>query len=42
MAASFWDRRDVLLAASVGAAAAIFGAGAREAHAQQVKWSEGT
>src|SRR6266849_4323818 len=42
MAASFWDRRDVLLAASAGAAAAILGAGSREAHAQQVKWSEGT
>src|SRR5713101_7201992 len=42
MAASFWDRRDVLLAASAGAAAAILGAGAREAAAQQVKWSEGT
>ncbi len=42
MAASFWDRRDVLLAASAGAAAAILGAGSREAHAQPVKWSEGT
>src|SRR5260370_5850574 len=42
MAACFWDRRDVLLAASAGAAAAILGAGSREAHAQQVKWSEGT
>src|SRR5260370_15173376 len=42
MAACFWDRRDVLLAASAGAAAAILGAGSREAHAQQVKGSEGT
>src|SRR5229473_1968665 len=42
MAASFWAWRDVLLAASAGAAAAILGAGSREAHAQQVKWSEGT
>src|SRR5260370_12724307 len=42
MAASSWDRRDVLKAASAGAAAAILGVAMRDAHGQQVKWSEGT
>src|SRR5580704_13172133 len=41
MAASSWGRREVLRNFSAGAAATIL-AGAREATAQQVKWSEGT
>src|SRR5712692_419374 len=42
MAANSWGRRDVLKTISAGAAATIFAGGAREAAAQQVKWSEGT
>ena len=42
MAASSWGRRDVLKTLSAGAAATILTGGAREAAAQQVKWSEGT
>src|SRR2546428_13585747 len=36
-----WDRREVLLAMSAGAALGTFG-GAEGARAQQVKWSGGT
>jgi len=36
----YWDRRELLKAMSVGAAA--LAGGARNAAAQQVKWSEGT
>jgi|SRR5579863_1722266 len=42
MATSSWGRRDVLKAASAGAAAAVFGGRIGDARAQQVKWSEGT
>src|SRR5713101_4772831 len=42
MAPISWGRRELLITMSAGAAAAILGAGARDAPAQQVKWSEGT
>src|SRR5260370_24955102 len=42
MAASSWERRDVLKAAPTGAAAAILGVAMRDANGQQVKWCEGT
>src|SRR5438105_11361 len=37
-----WDRRELLKAISAGAAAGFLAGGARDAAAQQVKWSEGT
>jgi len=37
-----WDRRQLLKAMSVGAATGVLAGGARDAVAQQVKWSEGT
>src|ERR1700732_1686324 len=37
-----WDRRGLLQAISVGAATGFLAGGARDAAAQQVKWSEGT
>jgi hypothetical protein len=36
------DRRELLKAMSAGAAAGLLAGGARNAAAQQVKWSEGT
>ena len=42
MAAISWGRRELLIAMSAGVAAGIVGAGAGDAAAQQVKWSEGT
>jgi hypothetical protein len=43
MAASSWSRRDLFKAASVGVVLAAFSIdGARDAAAQQVKWSSGT
>ena len=37
-----WDRRELLKAISAGAATGFLAGGARDAAAQQVKWSEGT
>src|SRR5277367_1113706 len=37
-----WNRREVLKAISAGAATGFLAGGARNAAAQQVKWSEGT
>ena len=42
MPVSSWGRRELLTTMSAGAAAGIIGAGASDAAAQQVKWSEGT
>src|SRR5713101_9366802 len=42
MAPISWGRRELLITMSAGAAAGIIGPGARDAPAQQVKWSEGT
>jgi len=42
MAAISWGRRELLITMSAGAAAGLIGAGASDAAAQQVKWSEGT
>src|SRR5580692_3312738 len=37
-----WDRRELLIAISAGAATGFLAGAARDAAAQQVKWSEGT
>jgi hypothetical protein len=37
-----WDRRELLKAISAGAATGFLAGAARDAAAQQVKWSEGT
>ena len=42
MPETLWDRRGLLKAISVGAATGFLAGGARDAAAQQVKWSEGT